>query len=74
MSRSGAEIAAQIKSKAADTVKNEVIALSEEEFEEFINDGRICPVELGLVDVEGDSIECGQLPICTECWKKATGR
>ena len=69
--RSGAEIAAQIKSKAAETVKNEVIALSEEEF--YIFAMTHCPNDFNLHDFDN----CGSYkpkPKCTKCWKKATGR
>lgn len=70
--RTAEQIAETIRQKAAETVKNEVIALSEEEFESFIIGGG-CPSDFRLVEnckVVGDDA----LEICTECWKKATGR
>ena len=77
--RSGAEIAAQIKSKMAETAKNEVIALSEEEFIEFVSNEH-CPSMFGLHEISNTNFKFPECLIgirrkdCTECWKKATGR
>jgi hypothetical protein len=72
--RSGTEIAEQIRRKAEETVKNEVIALSEEEFVEISRFE--CPNGLGLSDYKTDGN--GKCYIntrsCQECWKKATRR
>ena len=74
--RSGAEIAAQIKSKMAETAKNEVIALSEEEFEKFVNGSECyCPSDFGLRNSDDCRGMFGNVGgVCDECWKKATGR
>ena len=70
--RSGAEIAAQIKKKMAETAKNEVIALSEEEFRQVASYG--CPREINLTDWQHTNKCKYEIKTCVKCWKKATGR
>lgn len=74
--RSGTEIAEQIRRKAAETAKQEVIALNDDEFNKLVK--LACPhmVIIPIKDNSGfpDCVINRTFEGCTECWKKATGR
>lgn len=70
--RTGREIYECISRKAAETVKNEVIALTDQDLDWLVH--AYCPHDLGLFDWCGTDKCVNASKICTGCWEEASGR